>query len=132
MSDEKYISIFELLGGTSGVRKLVDRFYDLMSVKPEAQDILKMHPTNLQSSREKLYLFLVGWFGGPQLYVQKYGHPRLRMRHLPFSIDSAARDAWMICMREALEEQIPQEEIRVQIEGAFARLADHMRNTPDG
>ena len=132
MSEEKYVSIYEILGGSPGVRRLVDRFYDLMSVKPEAQNILKMHPTDLQSSREKLYLFLVGWFGGPQLYVEKYGHPRLRMRHLPFSIDTAARDAWMICMQEALEEQVPQPEIRAQIVGAFGRLASHMRNTADG
>ena len=131
MSEDQYVSIFAILGGNSGVRKLVDRFYDLMSTKTEAETILNMHPANLEVSREKLYLFLVGWFGGPPLYVEKYGHPRLRMRHMPFAIDSAARDAWMLCMQEALKEQIPQEEIRAQVEGAFARLANHMRNKAD-
>ena len=132
MDKEKYVSIFEILGGKAGVRQLVDRFYDLMSTKPAAKTILDMHPKSLQSSREKFYLFLVGWFGGPPLYMEKYGHPRLPMRHFPFAIDSAARDAWMLCMREALAEQIPQPEIRTQIEGAFARMANHMRNTEDG
>ena len=131
MSDEKYVSIYEIMGKEKGIRLLVDRFYDLMSVKKEAEDILKMHPANLEESREKLYLFLVGWFGGPSLYIEKYGHPRLRARHLPFAIDSAARDAWMLCMKQALAEQIENAAIREQIERAFAGIANHMRNTPD-
>jgi hemoglobin len=120
---------FERLGGPDGVRKLVDRFYDLMSELPEARDVLHMHPQDLHSSREKLRLFLTGWLGGPPLYVQRYGHPRLRMRHLPFAIDDAARDAWMRCMRQALDEQVADELLREMLRGAFQRMADHMRNT---
>ena len=77
---------FERIGGEEGVRALVDRFYDLMDTLPEAAGIRAMHPRDLRMSREKLYLFLVGWLGGPPLYVERFGHPRLRARHLPFPI----------------------------------------------
>ena len=131
MSEEEYLSIFQFLGGRKGVRRLVDRFYDLMLTLPEAKDILVMHPEDLASSRDKFELFLCGWFGGPQLYMQKYGHPRLRARHLPFAIDSKARDAWMLCMRQSLQEQITDDDVRQQIEAVFARMANHMRNIED-
>jgi hemoglobin len=119
---------FERLGGPDAVRALVDRFYDLMSELPEAADVLKMHPENLASSREKLRLFLTGWLGGPQLYVERFGHPRLRARHLPFAIDDRARDAWMLCMRQALEEQVKDPLLLEMLRGSFQKLADHMRN----
>ena len=119
---------FERIGGPAGVRALVDRFYDLMSELPEAQHVLRMHPEDLASSREKLRLFLTGWLGGPQLYVERYGHPRLRMRHLPFAIDDAARDAWMRCMRQALDEQVQDPLLHELLRGSFQRMADHMRN----
>ena len=131
MSDEQYVSIYQLIGGQVGVRKLVDRFYDEMENQPQAKKILAMHPDSLSSSREKLYLFLCGWFSGPSLYIQKYGHPRMRARHLPFKIDSSARDAWMNCMAVALQEKFPDEDVRQQIFAAFYRFANHMRNTPD-
>ena len=131
MSEDQYVSIFQLIGAKKGVRALVDRFYDEMEIQPQSKQILAMHPRELSDSREKLYLFLCGWFGGPSLYVEKYGHPRLRARHLPFQIDSSARDAWMNCMAVALQEQFPDEEVRQQIFAAFYRLANHMRNIPD-
>ena len=90
-----------------------------------------MHPDDLTSSREKLYLFLSGWTGGPQLYVQQHGHPRLRMRHLPFAVDESARDQWMLCMRRALEETVPDPAVREYLDAALYRVADFMRNTPD-
>jgi hemoglobin len=120
---------FERLGGPAGVRALVDRFYDLMSELPEAAGVLQMHPEDLASSREKLRLFLTGWLGGPPLYVERFGHPRLRMRHLPFAIDDTARDAWMACMLRALDEQVHDAPLREMLRGAFQRMADHMRNT---
>ena len=94
---------FEQIGGEEKVRALVDRFYDLMATLPEAAGILALHPPDLTSSREKLFLFLVGWLGGPPLYVQRYGHPRLRARHLPFPIGESERDQWLLCMRQALD-----------------------------
>lgn len=121
-------TIFEMVGGEGKVRELVDRFYDLMDTRPEAAGIRALHPPDLQSSREKLFLFLVGWMGGPPLYVQQYGHPRLRARHLPFPIGESERDQWLWCMKQALEEVVEKELIRVQLYQNFAHLADFMRN----
>jgi len=116
------------LGGDAGVRTLVDRFYDLMDVLPEAKEIRALHPPDLKDSREKLYLFLSGWMGGPPLFTQKFGHPRLRARHLPFVIGNSERDQWLLCMRQALSETSLPLLTRQQLEGSFSQLADHMRN----
>jgi hemoglobin len=99
-----------------------------MDELPEARDLRAMHHGELAVIREKLYEFLSGWLGGPQLYIEKHGHPRLRARHLPFSIGVAERDAWMRCMRLALAETVPDESLRTGLDHALARLADHMRN----
>ncbi|HUF75913.1 MAG TPA: group II truncated hemoglobin [Longimicrobiales bacterium] len=122
------ITHFEQIGGASGVRRLVDRFYDLMDTVPEAATIRAMHPPTLDSSREKLHLFLVGWLGGPQLYVERFGPPMLRARHLPFSIGDEEADAWIGCMSQALDEQDMPEELREFLRERFRAMADHMRN----
>lgn len=121
-------SHYELIGGDTGVRALVDRFYDLMDTLPEAATIRALHPTDLAGSREKLYKFLSGWLGGPPLYVEQYGHPMLRARHLPFPIAEGERDAWMRCMTQAIEERVSDPMLRQQLIGALFRTADHMRN----
>ena len=95
-------SLYQLLGGETGLRSLVNRFYDLMDSAPEAQNIRSLHAKSLKQSREKLFMFLSGWSGGPQLYIQRFGHPRLRMRHMPFTIDQTARDRWVANMDRAL------------------------------
>ena len=114
--------------GEEGVRRLVDRFYDRMDTLPEAAEVRAMHPRDLRGSREKLFWFLSGWLGGPPLYVEKKGHPRLRARHLPFAIDDAARDQWMLCMRQALAEVVEDAELSAYLERQRGRVADHMRN----
>ncbi len=119
---------YELLGGATAVRALVDRFYDLMDTVPEYYGIRKLHPQDLAGSREKLYLFLSGWLGGPGLYVEKYGHPMLRARHLPFSIGIAERDAWLACMLQAMEDSGAPDGLRMGLLNAFAGTADWMRN----
>lgn len=124
-------SIFDFLGGEAGVRRLVDRFYDLMETAPEAATVRALHPELLEGSREKLFLFLTGWSGGPQLYVERYGHPRLRMRHLPFSIGERERDEWLWCMDKALAETDLQPEVRDFLSSRFHAIADHMRNRPE-
>jgi len=123
-------SHFELLGGEEGIRRLVDRFYDLMDASPEAATIRALHASSLKSSREKLFLFLTGWTGGPQLYVERYGHPRLRMRHLPFPIGERERDEWLWCMERALAEHDIPDSTRAFLFDRFSDLADHMRNVP--
>jgi hemoglobin len=119
---------YEQLGGDAGVRALVDRFYQLMDSLPEAAAIRALHPTDLAGSREKLYKFLSGWLGGPPLYVEQYGHPMLRARHLPFPIAEVERDAWMRCMTQAVEERVSDPALRAHLLGALLRTADHMRN----
>lgn len=132
MSDEPERSHYELLGGEEAVRRLVERFYDLMDTLPEARDIRQLHPADLASSRDKLYRFLTGWFGGPALYIERYGHPRLRARHMPFPIASTERDQWMMCMERALKETVADAALQRALMAAFWRMADHMRNRPDG
>jgi len=119
---------YQALGGDAGVRKLVDTFYDLMDAVPEYHGIRKLHPQDLGGSREKLYLFLSGWLGGPPLYIEKYGHPMLRARHLPFSIGIAERDAWLACMLQAMEDIGIEEALRAALLKAFFGTADWMRN----
>ena len=118
---------FERIGGLDGVRALVDRFYDLMEELPEAAPIRAMHPKDMRMSREKLYLFLCGWMGGPPLYIERFGHPRLRARHLSFPIGDDESNQWMLCMRRALDE-LDDTDLADFLAGAFERTALHMRN----
>jgi hemoglobin len=121
-------SHYEAIGGDAGIRRLVDRFYDLMDTAPEAATIRTLHAESLKASREKLYLFLSEWTGGPPAYVERYGHPRLRARHLPFPIGTRERDEWLWCMDRALEEQEMPDELREFLRDRIHGLADHMRN----
>jgi len=124
---------YEQLGGEDGVRELVDRFYDHMDSLAEARGIRAMHARDLRGSRRKLFLFLSGWLGGPPLYEQQYGHPRLRARHLPFAIGESERDQWLLCMARALDDIGVTGDLREQLWQAFVHTADHMRNqAPEG
>ena len=122
---------YEAIGGETGVRRLVDRFYDLMDTAPEAATVRALHATSLKASREKLFLFLTGWTGGPPVYVERFGHPRLRARHLPFSIGARERDEWLWCMDRALVEHEMPEETRAHLRSRLTHLAAHMRNRSD-
>jgi len=119
---------YEMLGGNAGLRRLVDRFYGLMDEVPEYHGIRKLHPQDLAGSNEKLHLFLSGWLGGPPLYVEKFGHPMLRARHLPYSIGVSERDAWLACMLQAMEDTGVAEPLRDALLKAFFGTADWMRN----
>ena len=121
-------TIYESIGGGPTVRALVDRFYDLMDTLPEAAGIRALHPETLDGSRDKLFMFLSGWMGGPPLYIEQFGHPRLRARHLPFPVGESERDQWLLCMNKALDEVVDNGLTRVQISRSFAQLADFMRN----
>ena len=121
-------SAYEVLGEEAGIRALVDRFYDLMDTLPEAATIRAMHPPNLSESRDKLTWFLVGRFGGPPLYEERYRHPRLRARHMPFAVDTDAANAWMLCMNTALEELVDDPGVRAQLSEFFNHVAMFMRN----
>lgn len=116
------------MGGEQGIRRLVDRFYDLMDASPEAANIRSLHAASLKSSREKLFLYLTGWTGGPPVYVEKYGDPRLRARHLSFPIATRERDQWLWCMDQALSEAEMPDTLRTHLRERIHALADHMRN----
>lgn len=119
---------YELIGGEPVVRALVQRFYTLMDSLPEVRPLRDLHAESLAEAEEKLFLFLSGWFGGPDLYVQRYGPPFLRARHLPFPIGVRERDQWLHCMRGALEEVVADPALRRRLLESFSALANHMRN----
>jgi len=121
-------SAYEQLGGGAGLRALVDRFYDLMDLEPAYAGMRRLHPTTLEGSRDKLFWFLSGWLGGPDLYQPRFGHPRLRARHLPYAIGIAERDQWMACMRQALGESGADPALVERLYAAFFNTADWMRN----
>jgi hemoglobin len=119
---------FLQIGGEAKVRELVDRFYDLMQLEPAYAGIRALHAPDLSHAREKLFWFLCGWLGGPQHYVDRFGHPRLRQRHLPFSIGESERDQWMGCMRQAMAELNLDSRLQKELTAAFFKTADFMRN----
>jgi hemoglobin len=121
-------SAFEALGGEAAVRALVDRFYDLMDLEPAYAHLRSLHPTTLEGSRDKLFWFLCGWLGGPDHFVERFGHPRLRARHLPFSIGIRERDEWMGCMRAAMQQCEVAPALQERLDAALLNTADWMRN----
>lgn len=125
-------SHYQRIGGEAKIRQLVDRFYAIMDELPETYGIRKMHGKDLSLSSQKLFDFLSGWLGGPQLYVEKHGNPMLRRRHLSFTIGDAERDQWLTCMKQAIDEVVEIAELRQELLAAFAKLADHMRNQTAG
>jgi hemoglobin len=127
MSDEQ-VTPFQQLGGEAGLRRLVDRFYDLMDLEPGFAGLRALHPTPLDGSRDKLYWFLCGWLGGPNHYIDRFGHPMLRARHLPYAIGNAERDQWMACMRQAMDECAVEPALAEPLAKAFQGTADWMRN----
>ena len=123
---------YEALGGESALHRLVHRFYEIMDELPEAYAVRQLHPESLAGSAESLFEFLSGWFGGPSLYIAKKGHPRLRMRHAPYAVGPRERDEWMLCMTQALTEQVADAGLRDSLIHRFAQMADHMINIDSG
>jgi len=121
---------FEWLGGEERVRALVDRFYDLMDIEPRYAELRASHGSTLNDARQKLHWFLCGWLGGPAHYEERFGHPRLRMRHMPFKIGIAERDQWLACMDQAMAETGVPGDLRERLNQSFFKTADWMRNSP--
>ena len=119
---------YDKIGGGAVVGKLCDRFYELMDTVPEFAELRALHPESLQGSRDKLYMFLSGWLGGPDLFVEKFGHPRLRARHSPFAIGTRERDQWVACMVLGMDEVGIEEGVRARLLENFFNTADFMRN----
>jgi hemoglobin len=117
------------LGGHESVVRLVDAFYRAMDTRPEAAAIRAMHAPDLGHTKAVLVKYFSEWMGGPKLYSPDRGEPRLRRRHHPFAIDAGARDAWMLCMRQALAEVCADEALRAELDASFYKVADFMRNS---
>jgi hemoglobin len=123
-----YDTPFEWIGGEERVRALTERFYDLMDLEPAYADLRASHGPDLGNARQRLFWFLCGWLGGPQHYMDRFGHPRLRARHMPFAIGIKERDQWVACMNQAmLEVQVPND-LRLRLTNSFFQTADWMRN----
>jgi len=131
MNATESVSIYDELGGEAAIQRLVQRFYALMDELPEAYAVRQMHPESLQGSAQSLFEFLSGWFGGPSLYIAKKGHPRLRMRHANYAVGSSVRDEWMLCMKQALTEQVADPDLRNKLTLTFDHMAAHLINTED-
>lgn len=125
---EKTQTPFDQLGGEAAVRALTERFYDLMDLEPAYAQLRRVHAPTLDDARHKLFWFLCGWLGGPQHYVERFGHPRLRQRHAPYKIGVVERDQWLACMRQAMAELAVPEPLRSNLSFSFAKTADFMRN----
>ena len=119
---------FELMGGEATLRQLTDRFYDLMDLDSAYRELRAVHGADLASARDKLFWFLCGWMGGPNHYIERFGHPRLRARHLPFRIGILERDQWLACMSQAMLELGVDPALRARLEESFFQTADWMRN----
>jgi len=119
---------YAAIGGEQAIRSLVDRFYFYMDTLPEAQGLRAIHQPSLASAKSKLFKFLSGWLGGPNLFIEEFGHPMLRARHLPFAIGEAERDQWMLCMNKALDEMTMDPRLKTNIQNALQQLSTHMIN----
>jgi hemoglobin len=128
MDNSNTVTTYEKIGGDAAVGKLCDKFYELMDTVPQFAELRAMHPESLQGSRDKLYMFLSGWLGGPDLFVEKFGHPRLRGRHMPFAIGIKERDQWVACMVLAMEDIGIDADVRKVLLNNFFNTADFMRN----
>jgi len=124
-------SLYERLGGEDAVRQLVNLFYDFMESEPEAKQIRDLHQAELSETREKLFQYFTGWFGGPPLFTDLYGHPRLRSRHMHVKIGLADREAWLGCLYHALDTMNLNVDLREDLLEKIVPMADHMRNQAD-
>ncbi len=122
---------FEWIGGEARVQALVNRFYDLMALEPAYAQLRSVHGHTLDDARQKLFWFLCGWLGGPQYFVERFGHPRLKQRHMPFKIGLVERDQWLACMAQAMAEEALPQGLQDKLKAAFFQTADWMRNQPE-
>lgn len=123
-----YATPYEWIGGEERVKALVERFYDLMDLEPEFARLRQVHGPSLSQARERTFWFLCGWLGGPQYYTEKFGHPRLRARHMHVPIGIQERDEWLACMARALAQTDVPEDLRARLQVSFFQTADWMRN----
>lgn len=121
-------STYKRIGGAKILKNIVDDFYMYMDILPEAKTIRAQHAEDLSETREKLFMFLSGWMGGPDLYIEAFGHPRLRSKHVHFPIGEKERDEWLFCMSKALSKAKIDSILYEQLMSSFTHTANHMMN----
>ncbi|CAM3707980.1 globin [Marinicrinis lubricantis] len=119
-------SLYERMGGAETVRKIVEAFYPIVQENPE---IGPLFPEDIRPVQEKQYMFLTQFFGGPSLYSDEYGHPMMRARHLPFPITRERAEAWLGCMKQALEKIGMEEELKHTVLERLSGPAFHFVNS---
>ena len=117
---------YEAIGGDVVIRSIVDRFYDVIDA--DAPTLRAMLPKDDTVSRDKLYAYLVEWTGGPAIYTPDRGHPRMRMRHMPFAIGANEVATWLTCMERALDDVGVEGSVRSFLDDKLTALAHHLRN----
>lgn len=125
------MTLYERIGGADRIQALVDRFYDLMDIEPKYKILRDVHGSTLEEVGNRLFMFLSGWTGGPDLYIEKHGHPRLKSRHLHFQVGTIERDQWVACFIQALHELEIAPEIQKELLLPIYSLAEWMRNQAD-
>ncbi len=118
-------TIYDLIGGESTIRQLVDHFYARIEADP---DLRRIFPDDMEDGKRGQFLFLCQFFGGPQVYNAERGHPRLRMRHDPYPIGRAEREAWLRHMLDAIDETGIEEPMRTTMRDYFVRSSEHLIN----
>ncbi len=119
---------YVVIGGEPAILNLVERFYFYMDTLPEVKPLRDIHQPDLSPAKSKLFKYISGWLGGPNLFIEEFGHPMLRARHLPFSIGEQERDQWMLCMNMAIAEMTMDPTLRTNLLNALQDLSTHMIN----
>jgi len=127
----KNLTPYEAIGGEKSVKQIANRFYDIMESDPMAAELLAIHPQPLGRIRHVFFLYLTMWLGGPNTFEEKFGHPRLRARHLPFSVTPKLKNQWMYCMRKAMLSTVRDLALAERLLASLNDLAEHMINRPD-
>jgi len=122
------LTAYQVIGEAAGIARLVERFYLIMDTDPRAQAVRAVHGPSLKEASEKLQDFLSGWLGGPPQFMLKYGHPRMRMRHMNFAIGEKEKEEWLYCMNKAMEEVGLPPELIANLQGPFHDLAEKIKN----
>ena len=131
MSEPAPQTPYDRIGGEATIRRLVERFYDLMETTPDGQAARAIHAADLAPSREKLFMYFSGWLGGPPLFTDRYGHPMLRRRHLHAPIATPEIESWLACFRQAWAETVDDPPLTEVLMPQIENLARHMRTRED-
>ena len=121
-------NLYRRLGGDQPLRSFVARLYQYMDNLPEVKPVRDMHAMSLNEAGERLFNFMSGWLGGPKLYHQFYGEPRLRRRHMHIAIGNTERDQWLLCARKALDDMSWQPTESNELMQRLHEMANHLRN----